>query len=569
MFEDLRQLEQIGWSEDEISYFTTERMKRIVQELTARKMEALELYRPQPEQDRFHRSKAFVRMVRGGNRSGKSTCGYVEDARAVLGKDPHKKYPTNRPIVCYIVGMDERFIGDVIHKMLFRPGAFQLIRDLKTGQLRAFRGFNDPEDGSRASECVEAPPLIPPRYLLPGDRSFAWEVKKAGIFNSCKLSNGAVIQAFSSKADPAQGTRVSLAHIDEDVSRGEWLDELLMRLPDWMGVLTWTLKPHMRNDAARSLSDQAVAQKGTDNPHVEEFQLTFSGNQYISQEAKDRAKATLSPEVLRERDLGEFPVDSILMYPDFDMHKLGVPNLEAKSDFDLLLTDSAVPDDWARFMVVDPGYSTCAVLFAAMPPPTLGDFVVLFDELYLKECTAEIFGESVAKVVRGMRFRDFLIDHHGSRSHDAGLGIKLRHQYMEALARHRVRSERTGHDFFEGSGNTRGREAKLRTWMRPGKDGLPRLRVMRGRLPNLEKEMRRYRRRFDGSFVLDEPAPRQPNHLINCLEYLAAHDPTYSKPLPRVEYSPAYEAYLKREAAKRERSGTSDTVVFAAGMYPG
>ena len=73
--------------------FQQSELKEMQAELASRRIEALKLYRPTPQQEEIHKCKASEILVLGGNRSGKSLCTFVEDARAVCGKDPYGKYP--------------------------------------------------------------------------------------------------------------------------------------------------------------------------------------------------------------------------------------------------------------------------------------------------------------------------------------------------------------------------------------------------------------------------------------------------------------------------------------------
>src|SRR5690606_14532217 len=95
----------------------------------------------QPIQDEFHACTARDRLMIGGNRSGKSVGGFVEDARAATNADPYKKYPKEGTVV--ILGFGWEHCGKVVWPMLFRSGAFKVIKDLETGKWRAFRPATD------------------------------------------------------------------------------------------------------------------------------------------------------------------------------------------------------------------------------------------------------------------------------------------------------------------------------------------------------------------------------------------------------------------------------------------
>ncbi len=163
--------------------------------------DALRIYRAMPNQVAFHKSMASVRLLRGGNRSGKSTSGAIEFASAATGKRiygpdgkplPHK-FPTNRPLLMWVIGLGEDHIGDTIHRLLFQPGAFSVIRDKSTGLLRTWCPWSA-EDLEREADKEQAPPLIPERFI----KSIVWDGKGAKVFSHVELTNGTVIMARSS-----------------------------------------------------------------------------------------------------------------------------------------------------------------------------------------------------------------------------------------------------------------------------------------------------------------------------------------------------------------------------------
>ena len=106
-------------------------MAQVAAERNRRQREALKLYRPMDKQAAFHDSPASERIVRGGNRSGKSMSAFAETASAatgipIIGPNGSPlpfKYPTKRPLLIWVIGYDQRHVGGTIYRMLFRPGA--------------------------------------------------------------------------------------------------------------------------------------------------------------------------------------------------------------------------------------------------------------------------------------------------------------------------------------------------------------------------------------------------------------------------------------------------------------
>ena len=129
--------------------------RRILAEVARRETEALRLYRPMATQQAFHESHANERIFYGGNQVGKTLAAAVEVARAITGCDPYGKYPKTDGI-CYAVGKDGRHIGRVLYKKLFKPGAFQIIKDLETGKWRSALPGVDDAQRRREVICASA-----------------------------------------------------------------------------------------------------------------------------------------------------------------------------------------------------------------------------------------------------------------------------------------------------------------------------------------------------------------------------------------------------------------------------
>lgn len=184
----------------------------------------LRLYQPMPHQEEFHKCMTSERIVLGGNRGGKSLAVAVEAARAVTGQDPYGKYPTEGGNLA-IVGRNWPHIGLVIYPILFKAGAFRIIRDEETGEWRGLRKGDD------KSKSKPAPPLIPPRFI----KDMSWVLKNAGYLNKCELINGWTIWCFSSEGEPPQGYQADMIWLDEDLNNERWVGECQARLADRKG----------------------------------------------------------------------------------------------------------------------------------------------------------------------------------------------------------------------------------------------------------------------------------------------------------------------------------------------
>jgi hypothetical protein len=499
----------------------------------------------------MHACRASEVIVLGGNRSGKSLSTFVEDARAVTGQDPHDKYPKKDGNLV-IVGRDWKHIGLVVYPMLFRAGAFKIIKDRTTGKWRAFNPalLGDVE---RAGQAKPAPPLIPPRMI----KKISWLLKSARYIQSCELTNGWNIYFFSSEGEPPQGFQADRVHIDEDLSSEAWLPEMQARLADRKGCLCWSAMPHSKNDSLAGLSERADAELLSEKakPDIVKFVLRFLDNPHIDPDEKRKNLerwAALGEDVLRMRSEGEFVTDSILCYPTFTMTVHGYDRST--------LPQNVVPSDWTRYAVIDPGHSVTAVLFAAVPPDE--DMILVYDQLYIRQCNAVIFGEKFAEKVRGQSFHAFIIDMHGARLTDIGSGRSAMEQYTEQLRNRSITSAVTGSSFLAGCDDIPARMAATQIMLHIRPSGTPTLRILRSSVPDLERELKRYKKKVNylaGTYVVtDQPNTKGEVHACQCLEYLCAYRPKYHKPKVVIEEEPWYVEWLKR---RKKRAG-GDSFVY-------
>lgn len=456
--------------------------------------------------------------------SGKSLCAFVEDARAVTGTDPYKKYPEKDGHLI-IVGQNWPHIGLTIYPMLFKPGAFRIIKDLQTGEWRAWRP-QDPEEAKRKKETKPAPALIPKRFIVP--KGMSYRNRKERWISSVQLETGWTMHFFSSDGEIPQGFKANRIHFDEDVQHPEWVGEMQARIADHGGNLHWSAMPHAHNDALLIEIDrgETQAEEGREKPDVVVFRVGFLDNPYIGDEEKRKAVESWTAQgedVLNMRLRGEVG-KSVLMYPTFQPQVHTVRRVE--------LPDGEVPRDWCRYMVVDPGYEVCGVLFAAVSPDDKR--IIVEDELWIRQCTASKFAEAVLPKTRGKWFYSFIIDAHGGALRDIGGGRSVKPQYVEELARLGIECELTHSYFVDGCDDIPLRTNAVREALHTRPDGTRRLMVLEGACPNLERTMRRYKRKtisIGGQTVItDKPESRGNVHLCQCLEYLMARDPEYHRP---------------------------------------
>jgi hypothetical protein len=527
-----------------------QQMREVQAELASRRLEALRLYRPMPHQEEFHKSMVSERIVLGGNRGGKSLAVAVEAARAATGQDPYGKYPLEGGNIA-IVGRNWPHIGLVIYPILFKAGAFRIIKDEETGEWRSIR------QGDDKSKSKPAPPLIPPRLI----KDMSWVLKNAGYLNKVELTNGWTIWCFSSEGEPPQGYQADLIWLDEDLNNERWVGECQARLADRKGRFVWAAMPHSRNDALLGLCERADREIETHNPKplIQKFTFRFLDNQFIDDEEKRKnieRWSALGQEELKMRAEGEFTTESTLMYPTFNP---AVHILRREE-----LPDGQVPADWTRYAAIDPGHVVMATLFAAVPPDER--FILIYDELYLRQCNAMIWGERFYGKVQEQSIYAAIMDMHGGTLRDLGSGRLPHELYSEELKKRGYRFSIGGSSFIPGSDDIPARTALVRQMLHVRGDGTTKLKILDGACPNLLREIKRYRKKtttVNGQvYVTDEPQTRGEVHAVQTLEYLAAHEPRYHKPPRRPGPEPWWVKYLA-EREKRLRKD-DDGVTYLA-----
>ena len=527
-------------------------MKDVQAELSERRLEALRLYVPMPKQDDFHKCMSSERLVIGGNRSGKSACSFVEDARAATGQDPYGKYPSEGGNLV-IIGKNWQHIGMVVYPMLFKAGAFRIIKDQDTGKWRA---FNPSSDSSRQKDSKPAPPLIPPRLI----KDMSWVQKNAGYLNKAELNNGWTIYCFSSEGEPPQGFQADLVHIDEDINNERWVGEMQARLSDRKGRFVWSAMPWSKNDALLGLCERSdkAEELGQEVPLIKKFVLRFLDNDHIDPEEKKKnieRWSALGMDELRMRAEGEFTTESTLMYPTFNASV----HMMQRSE----LPDGRIPSDWTRYVGIDPGHAVMATLFLAIPPDE--KFWLIYDELYIRNCNALIWGEQFCSKALEQNIYTGIMDMHGGALRDLGSGRLPHELYSEELKKRKFRFQLTNTQFIPGSDDIQARTALVRQALHIKGDGTTKLKFLEGGCPNLLREIKRYRKKtttVNGQvYVTDEPQTRGEVHACQVLEYLCANEPRYHKPPKTYGPTPWWVDYLDRKK-RRERASEDSCVIL-------
>ena len=528
--------------------------RKILAEVARRETESLRLYQPMSVQQAFHESQANERIFYGGNQVGKTLAAAVEVARAICGCDPYGKYPKTDGI-CYAVGKDGRHIGRVLYKKLFKPGAYEIIKDVDTGKWRpALPGVDD----AREDEKLAAPPLVPRRMY--SRKAIAWAIARDDIPTKITLKNGWEIHFFSSLGEPSQGVGVDLVWFDEEIEHPQWYPEMSARLiarrrvnvktgRTRSGKFVWSATPQAGTQRLYELTVRADDCKLDDNPPIVVFHSTLFDNSYLSDATKKEfvAKMEGNEDETGIRIYGKFAILGRKVYPEFTPFGVhGVPSFP-------------IPDDWTRYIAVDPGRQVCAVLFAAVPPPSHmhGNKVFIYDELYLRRCSAIIFAERLRVKLTGIPpLRAAIIDHAAGRQTEIGSGRTVEQQYSDALKSVAVSFEVNQSGFIWASDDVQAGLEAVRGGLHIVEGMSTKWIVFNDKVPWMIWEAARYTyKKIPGKQgQIDTPSDepfKVNNHLMDCWRYLAMHGLKHHYPKKRARKK--IEGYTNDILAEKRR----------------
>lgn len=252
-------------------------------------------FEPYGQQVEFLESPAQIRLITGGNRTGKSTVGVVETLAHCMGfrhDGTRKNLPTPPVDILAMVNDRRKAVDKILMKKIKDFSAKGWIEHIKNGT-----------DGY-------------PEIL--------------------RFSNGSRLYIGSYMQDPST--------YEGHDWHGVWFDEPPPRpmfvavrrgCLDHGGRIWFTLTPLSCPWIYNEISAKA------DGVRISDFHLDLLKNPHISQKEKESFMADLTPEEIESRVHGKFSHLSGAIFPEFrrDIHV--VPGFQ-------------IPEDWPRFMVMDP-----------------------------------------------------------------------------------------------------------------------------------------------------------------------------------------------------------------------
>lgn len=495
------------------------RLATLLGRLARRKMEALVLYVAIARAIAFHQSRALTRLLDASNQSGKTLAAAIEFVRAITGSDPYVKYqPTGSALV---VGFDEKHIANPMWKTIAEPGAFSLIRDEHTNELRSVRmdpnapsGVYrlDPYDEAYREKWQEAPPLLPPRCI----KKLVWKDAGLRVPASITTTAGWQVEFRSSKTDPKRGSQIDFWWFDEEIRNTMHLPEAYRGCMRRGGVGVWSATAQSGGRQLYQLYQKSQAAGSA----VERFPLYIAENPFFTAENKQAFYDSLTERERNVRWFGNYEIIGQFVYGVYDPQ--GDHGCEP----------FAIPPDWSIEVTVDPGGQRQGCIIGAIDPEEKHAWVA--DGFDLRQADAQQWAQEVKSRLHGRRPYRYIIDQQMGRQSATGQGraATVARTYFAAVRKAGISPYVEGplNGFFPGSNDVQGRETILKDWLAIRGDGphhgTPMLQVMRGRVPALDQEMQLAQRQ------VDRPDKRElwEEDCLVTLEYWAASDPRYHRP---------------------------------------
>jgi len=517
------------------------RLKKLLQVLAARRLEGLSLFRPLPSALPFLKCDKHWQLADGSNQSSKTIHAAYKMALILSGNDPMGKLPKTGGSAL-MVGLQGSHLAAPMWKKLAGEGAFDIIRDEQTGQWRTVRPNPDnPAELDRYDLAYKekwrpAPPLLPPRLIS----SIAWEDRGTGVPALVKLATGWELMCRSSMAKRPQGIQLHVNWFDEELEYSDmWVAEIAARNLRFGGVNIWSATPETGGLALYQLRERADA----GSPNAAAFTFLLEDNPYILPEERAAFFEMLPPELREVKYYGKYLIGGRMIYPMFKA--MGEHGCEP----------FAIPADWARFVILDPGRQRLGTLFVAVDPAERHFWV--YDGMALPAGASDAgpWADRVLARQGDTKFEAFIIDGQCGRQNHIGAGTNTAREYAKALKARGVEPNAPGpmHGFYPGTADVTAREEALIGLLRiRGGDhpfvGTPQLQVMRGVVPELEGEIQH------AHYTAKNPTKRAklPEDLLDCLEYAAGFGLYYAKPVP-VRDRDGHQAPMTVEEALRKK----------------
>lgn len=459
-------------------------MKLLNQELLLRKSRRLLFYEPYDKQLQFHTSKAPIRALFGGNRSGKTTAGVVELLFHVTGAYPDW-YPK-----------EHRFSGSVKARIVctdFQKGAAEVIIPALEEWL----------DNSLVKRKVKNPIGVPVK----------WELKNGSVFE---------ILTHEQSTDQFEGWKGHLAWFDEPPPRDKYV-ATLRGLVDFQGKCWLTLTPLTQPWVYDEIYTRSDGEK------VFVVTTDIRNNPHLSLEAIEQFERNLSEEEKEARLHGRFLHLTGLVYKEFDPMIHICEPIKPKTH-------------WTRYFAIDPHERnpTACMWFAVDQQ----DNHWVYDELWLPDMDIEMIAHAIHVQEGELTPKIRLIDPHNDKDNAIAGGFNIRRELMK----YGIYCERANSDPALGKSRIRAAlKPKYSHILKTEIPQLRIARNCTQTIYEFQHYLWDAHRRNKEEFEPKEQVKKKHDHFMDCLRYIYNFGPRYvaqePEDEPSVHYAGKYAKY--------------------------
>ena len=492
----------------------------ILKEFQRRQSHAINVYQPshetQHDQLSYHKSLARVRLLFGGNQSGKSHAAADDCARHALGENLYTGINiTGRDVEIWVISV--------------------LYQTIKTGIYRHLKNIIPDWRIIHSGAKIVGTDL--PSHL---------KVKRKDGFIT-------TISFMSAKGDDEsrgkfQSAAIDYFYIDEEIQGTIW-EELQARTLATAGRFSISATLIESYDWITKLELQSES-----DPDIFVTRLNTELNPYLDKKTVELLKRTWSQETLEYRFYGKSRRVQGIIYNTWDDARHVIP-------------PQSIPKDWPRWRAIDPGIRVCAVLWCTCTPEGR---IIAYREMYatneplwqvalaIKQCEGWELDRELSYKFNHYVYKETdrsetmvcaLIDPKARARSEAGEVSILDQLYT-----------RYGLVCQEADNSMRPGIEDCRFALENMGDGLPKFQIF-NTLYHFQDERRVYRYRSakarkESADPIDDPI-RKKNHLMDCWRYIMREQPKFSDRMRLPEFQDVQKHISPHEIL----AGKKDTVM--------
>lgn len=314
---------------------------------------SIHAYEPHEKQLAFHSSTKKERLYVGGNRSGKSVGGCVEDIYRLRGEHPYQAVRA-APVAGRIVGVD------------FDNGIEKILKPI----IQRW---------------------IPPSLLING----SWEDSFNKGLRMLTCANGSTLEFMSyvQEVDKFAGTSRDFVHLDEEPPRLVY-EECKARTLDVSGVVYLTMTPLEGMDWSY---DQLYIPGKNNHPRIDVIEVDIADNPHVPQEEVAEFYENMDEDTRRIRQHGQYIHIGGAVFKKFGDH-----NVISYDEFDL---KNYLAAGWKLYASMDHGFNNPAAWLWHVVAPEPQYQVITFYEHYKREWTIKQHAAYIKEIERELGFQ--------------------------------------------------------------------------------------------------------------------------------------------------------------------